>query len=80
MHPGEPARTEFVIEGIIAKLIVFNEIPDGIHAETIDAASEPKTHDTSSIPSFNGNDAGFLTWINPKGGFPMPVPPPEPTE
>jgi hypothetical protein len=42
---GKPTRAEIVIEGIVTKLIVFNEIPDGIHAEAIDAASEPKTHD-----------------------------------
>ena len=40
----EPAGAEFVIEGIVAKLIVFNELPYGIHAESIDATSEPKTH------------------------------------
>src|SRR6478735_652792 len=41
---GEPARAEFVIEGIVAKLIVFDKIPDGIYAKAIDAALEPKTH------------------------------------
>jgi lysozyme len=30
------------------------------------------------LDNFNGSDAAFLTWINPKGGFPMSVPPPEP--
>jgi GH25 family lysozyme M1 (1,4-beta-N-acetylmuramidase) len=32
------------------------------------------------LDNFNGNEAAFLKWINPKGGFPMPVPPPEPRE
>jgi lysozyme len=32
------------------------------------------------LDNFNGSDAAFLTWINPRGGFPMPVPPPEPSE
>jgi hypothetical protein len=30
---GEPARAEFVIEGIIAKLVVFDKIPDGMYAK-----------------------------------------------
>ncbi|BBZ93111.1 hypothetical protein BRDID11004_59900 [Bradyrhizobium diazoefficiens] len=32
------------------------------------------------LDNFNGTDANFLKWINTKGGFPMPVPPPEPSE
>jgi lysozyme len=31
------------------------------------------------LDNYNGSAAEFLTWINPKGGFPMPVPPPEPS-
>jgi hypothetical protein len=31
------------------------------------------------LDNFNGTDADFLQWINPKGGFPMPIPP-EPSE
>lgn len=32
------------------------------------------------LDNFNGSAAEFLRWINPKGGFPMPVPPREPSE
>ena len=39
---GEPAPAEFVIEGIVAKLVVFDKIPDGIYAKAIDATTEPK--------------------------------------
>ena len=34
-----------MIAGVVTELIVFNEVPDGIHAKSIGAASEPKTHD-----------------------------------
>lgn len=32
------------------------------------------------LDNFNGTDVNFLKWINPKGGFPMPTPPPESSE